>query len=329
MANIRSDPSYLPRLTKYVSFVDEAGHAKDPNQSYLCLAGLVATEEAWNKFDAQWLTACASEGLKKPFHMKDLPARRGEFAGWGEEKRRHLLTELFSAINRAGAIPIGSVVCIKGSDALPVEIQLGFRDPHFLAFQSLTYQIAVAASMQREPGPVTMIYAHHPEHSDGLWNTRDLWGAVRKYNRMVALFMESYLCGEQAEHPGLQAADLWAYELRHHFEGIRPTGLSPRWPFRQFVKLGLNYRFTHDFISYYDKDGLSGLGRMSQVQRLGEIDLYKPGFIGLAPTEAKELDVALRNFAAVLSGKTGANVESLDATNDVTFVTDSRREKKR
>jgi hypothetical protein len=298
MPNITPDPSYLPGLTKYVSFVDEAGHAKDPNQSYLCLAGLLATEPAWKKFDAEWRTACGTEGLKEPFHMKDLAARKKQFNGWSEQKRQHLLGELLSVIGRAGAIPIGSVICFRGFNALPPEVSKGFKDPHFLAFQTLSYQIAVAAGMALQPGRATMVFAHHPEHSDGLANTAQLWAAVREHNPIVRLFMESYVCGQQADYPGLQAADVWAYELRHHFEVIRPAARQPRWPFMQFVRSGLNYRFTHDFISYHDENGLSGLGRMSRVQRLGEIDLYKPGFVGLAPTDARKLDLALRELAA-------------------------------
>lgn len=304
MSSVSPDPSHLPGLTKYVSFVDEAGHAKDANQSYLCLAGLLATEVAWKKLDDEWRTACASEGLQEPFHMMDLAARKKQFNGWREERRRRLLSELVSVIERAGAIPIGSVVCFNGFNALPSEIAKGFKDPHFLAFQTLTYQIAVAASIQSSPGPVTMVYAHHPEHSEGLGNTGQLWEAVREHTPIVRHFMESYVCGQQVDHSGLQAADLWAYELRHHFDVIRPTSQTPRWPFLQFVKLGLNYSFTHDFISYHDENGLSGLGQMSRVQRWGEINLYKPGFVGLHPAEARKLDTGLRRLAAGLSAKT-------------------------
>jgi hypothetical protein len=182
-------------------------------------------------------------------------------------------------------------------------VRAGFKDPHLLAFQTLTYQLAVAASIAGYPGPATMIFAHHPEHSDGLANTAKLWEAVRTYNPIVRLFMEKYVCGEQVDHAGLQAADLWAYELRHHFEVIRAASRKPRWPFLQFVRLGLNYQFTHDFISYHDEHGLSGLGRMSRIQRLGEIDLYQPRFVGLHPANGRKLDTALRKFAADLSRK--------------------------
>jgi hypothetical protein len=265
------------------------------------LGGLLAKHSALDKFDTDWRSVCAAAGLREPFHMKDLAARKGEFSDWQEDKRRHILGELIAAIRSAEAIPIGSVVSLNGFNLLPPDIRRGFKDPHFLAFQTLAYQIAVAASMQWETGPVTMVFAHHPEHSDGIGNTEQLWDSVRRHNPIVALFMESYVCGEPKDYPGLQAADLWAYELRHHFEVIRPSSRQPRWPFAQFVKLGLNYEFTHDFISYHDENGLSGAGQMSRVQRLGEIDLYQPRFIGLPPADARKLDAALRTFTASLA----------------------------
>lgn len=43
---------------------------------------------------------------------------------------------------------------------------------------------------------------------------------------------------------------------------------------------------------------------MSQVQRLGEIDLLKPGYFGLHPTKARELAVGLRKFAEKVGGVT-------------------------
>ncbi|HKF53191.1 MAG TPA: DUF3800 domain-containing protein [Candidatus Acidoferrales bacterium] len=297
MATVTSNPKFLPGLTRYISFVDEAGHAEDPKQHFLCLAGLLAKEAAWRKLEIEWVEACADAGLVKPFHMKHLAGPRGEFKGWPEAKRQALLGPLVKAIEDAGVIPIGSVVSLDWYRSLSPTHQVEVKDPHFLAFQALTYQIAAAASIQLEMGPVTMVYAHHPEHSNGLANTHDLWDAVRKYNPIVGFFMQSYVPGEPAEQPGLQAADLWAYELRHHFEVIRPAQKTPRWPFQQFVKLGLNYDFPNDFITYHDEHGHTGLGQMSRVQRWGEIDLYKPGFVGLHPTNARQLDAYLRSLA--------------------------------
>jgi hypothetical protein len=309
------DRSYLAGLPRFLSFVDESGHSADPNRNSLSLAGLLAGEDAWKAFDMDWRTACDEAGLTEPFHMMHFAASKGQFEGWSEVQRQRLLGKLIAAITKARAIPIGSVVISRGPDSVPEHVQKRNRDAHFIAFQSLTYNIAVAANFidpfGRGPGPVTMVYAHHPEHSSGLASTGKLWDALREHNRMVALFMQSYISDTPRDCTPLQAADLWAYELGHHFERIRPLAKKPRWPFRQFVALGLNYRFTHDFISYHDMHGLSGLGRMSRFQRLGEIDLYKPGFTGLHPTEARKLDQRLRKIAAELSG--GSNSVSNEA----------------
>jgi Protein of unknown function (DUF3800) len=303
MRHTRPDSSYLPGLTKHLSFVDEAGHAIDPNQHFLCLAGLLATEAAWGEFEIEWREACAAAGLRAPFHMMHFAARKEQFANWPEERRIELLAHLVGTIVRAEAMPIGSVVSLDGYRALSPKEKAKFKDPHFVAFQTLTFQLAVAAEMANQPGPVTMVYAHHPEHSRGRGGTRQLWEALRKCNPTVSLFMEDYICSVQADEPGLQAADLWAYELRHHFEKIRPAGREPRWAFKQFVKLGLNYDFTHDFITYHTEHGPTGLGRWSRVTRLGEINLYSPGFVGLHPTKARELDLALRKFTAEILGR--------------------------
>jgi hypothetical protein len=234
--------------------------------------------------------------------MKDFAASRGDFEGWDESRRRELLSSLLNLVKKSRALPIGSVVDIEGYNELKRWTNQDFRDPHFLAFQGLTYQIAVAASIPNQ-GAVTMVYAKHPEHSVGLANTADLWAALRKANPIVSLSMDSYQSGEPADHAGLQAADIWAYELRRHFEYSRAKSGKPRWAFSQFVKLGLDYNHTHDFIVHHDRHGLTGIGSMSRVQRLGELDLYKPGFTGLHPNAARELERCLRQFAKAMQNE--------------------------
>jgi hypothetical protein len=298
MAIPAPDRSYFPGLPRYLSFVDESGHSRDPKRNCLCLAGLLATEDAWKAFDPEWRAVCEEEGLREPFHMMYFSARKREFKGWTEERRRRLLGNLVNAIRAAQVIPIGSVVMVRGPDALSEQVQKHYRDSHFIAFQPLTYHIAVAANMMdptgQGPGLVTMVYAHHPEHSNGLAGTRKLWDALRENNRLVAVAMQSYVSETPRDCTPLQAADLWAYELGHHFERIRPEGKPPRWAFREFVKMGLNYSFTHNFIIYHGASGVHGIGQMACVQHWQEICLYRPGVISRIPRGAagllRELD---------------------------------------
>src|SRR6267154_1372081 len=293
MAIPSPDQAYFPGLPRYLSFVDESGHSHDPKRNCLCLAGLIATESAWKALDPEWRAACKAERLIEPFHMMHFAARKREFKGWSEERRRRLLGKLVSAIRKTEAIPIGSVIMLRGADAVSERVQTHYRDAHFIAFQPLTYHIAVAANMMdpagQGPGPVTMVYAHHPEHSDGLANTEKLWEAMREHNRMVALMMQSYVSETPKNCAPLQAADLWAYELGHHFERIRPDGKPPRWAFRQFVEMGLNYSFAHNFITYHGASGVNGIGQMARVQHWQEISLFRPGFISRVPPGAAGL----------------------------------------
>jgi hypothetical protein len=291
MAIPAPDPNYLPGLPRYLSFVDESGHSDDPKRNCLCLAGLIATEQAWRAFDTEWRAACQDEGLIEPFHMMHFAARKLEYKGWSEDRRKRLLGKLVTAIRKAQAISIGSVVMLRGPDALSEQVQRNYRDAHFIAFQTLTYHIAVAANMMdpmvgQGPGPVTMVYAHHPEHSKGLASTGNLWDAVREHNRIVALMMQAHVSETPKDCTPLQAADLWAYELGHHFERIRPEGKPPRWAFRQFVEMGLNHSFTHNFITYHGASGVNGIGMMACVQHWQEISLYQPGFIPRVPSGA-------------------------------------------
>jgi hypothetical protein len=306
MAIPTPDKSYFPGLPRYLSFVDESGHSVDPRRNCLCLAGLLATEDAWKAFDLEWHSACDDEGLTEPFHMMNFAARKKEFKGWPEDRRRRLLAKLLDAIQTAKAIPIGSVVMLRGPDALSEAVQKHYRDSHFIAFQPLTYHIGVAANMMDPlegpgPGPVTMVYADHPEHSHGLANTGSLWEALRKHNQIVAMMMQSYVSETPKDCTPLQAADLWAYELGHHFEKIRPEGKPARWAFKAFAKMGLNYDFTHNFITYHGASGVNGIGQMARVQHWQEIDLCRPGIISRIPPGAPGLLQELAQLQSSLS----------------------------
>lgn len=283
MADTDSARSYLPELPKFAAYVDEAGHGSDPHREFLCMAGLLARESAWIDFDLRWREVCSDEGLTESFHMMELAAFKGQFKGWTETRRRRLLGKLLLAIKRAMVIPVGSVVSVTDYNAFSPTLRRQFRDPYFVAFQPLTYNIAVAASFEIPSAPATMIYAHHPEHSRGKASNQALWQVIRKHNPIVSVFMEAFFSGKPKDTTPLQAADLWAYELGHHFEVIRPAKMRPRWPFRQFVEMGLNYSFTHDFITLTDAKGLNGVGLMSRVQRWKEISLYSPGLVSAIP----------------------------------------------
>jgi hypothetical protein len=254
------------RVGTPMSYVDEAGHARDPNRKIFCMGGLLGTETDWRNFDTAWVSACDEEGLTEPFSAKYLAHFKRQFQGWADQRRQHLLRKLIGAIRKACLIPMGSVVYTPDFGALERwqmrGTKLELKDPHFLAFQQVTRMLAFAADHQDYARPLTMIYAHHPEHSGGRGGVRKLWEAMgRNEPHFISAFMGKYACEEPKNEPRLQAADLFAYELGHHFEVVRPAGRKPRWPFKQFVEMGLDYNlFAHDFITYSDAEGNIAVG---------------------------------------------------------------------
>ena len=120
LSNLKVSYSGLPR---YVSYVDEAGHSKDPHRNYLCMAGLLATESAWTAFDPEWRSVCDEEGLTEPFHMMDFAAFKGQFKGWTEEQRQRLLGKIVGAIRNAKAVPIGSVVSVRDFNSFDLSLR--------------------------------------------------------------------------------------------------------------------------------------------------------------------------------------------------------------
>ena len=123
-----------------------------------------------------------------------------------------------------------------------------------------------------------MTYAHHPEHSDGPGGVKHLWEAMRKNSpEFVSAFMGEYATDAPRDDPRLQAADLWAYQLGHHFEVVRPAGREPEYAFKHFVRMGLNYSYyDHDFITYAGASGFSGIGPQPRTHAGTELSLYKP-----------------------------------------------------
>ena len=133
---------------KLISYVDEFGHGQDRSREFLGLAGLVAAESRWKEFDGEWRRICEQEGITQPFHMKDFAGCREQFEGWqnDEPRRQKVLGRLVQAVRSANAVPIGSVLSVTNFKSLRLEDK--FRAPYLMAFQPLTYNIAVAAAMQ-------------------------------------------------------------------------------------------------------------------------------------------------------------------------------------
>jgi hypothetical protein len=156
-------------------------------------------------------------------------------------------------------MPIGAVVSLADYNSLTVAQQAGLNDPYHISMQECTFNTAFASCMRvYPPQPVAMIYAKQKEFK----RCEALWHAIKESNAPVGHFMSSYTTGEPADYWPLQAADIWAYELGHHFEYIIPNGKPKRWAFKEFFQLCVANCAGHRFFTMLDKEEM--------LVRLGE-----------------------------------------------------------
>jgi len=247
-----------------VAYMDESGHSKDPKSHFCGLGGLVADLVKWETLEASWRSALKEGGVKGPFHMRQFAHRQGEFKGWTEAHRKKLLGKLVEAIVELDAVPVGCVIWLDHYHSCPKLIRTFYREPYFMAFQTVTKGVALQAlppPNSETQGGVAMVYASQKEfgatQAGSAGNerqagaARQLWLAMKERTTFGPL-MGSYKTASPEELYPLQAADLFAYELTKEFENLlkRPND-AMRWPLRKILRPILQQENRH-LIQFFD-----------------------------------------------------------------------------
>ena len=223
------------------AFMDESGHSKDPVCCFVGMGGIVADETAWIVFDSAWKTTLDEFIGGQPFHMKDFVVfpPRGLYEGWDEQKRREFLGRLVRAIVDSGCRFVGCIVSLPDFNQLPLDCKTRLVDPYYVAFQTVTRGIALIAEEKTpfRPEPVALMYAQQDEFgATGLGRAQQLWLALQTdtdYGKWIG----AYSTAIPEKVCGLQAADLFAYELTQEFEHFfESPRRSMRWAMKQFVQ---------------------------------------------------------------------------------------------
>jgi hypothetical protein len=212
------------------SFFDESGHSS--TTEFFALAAFVAEELHWDTFSIRWRQALADSGA--PYlHMREFAHRVGAFKDWTEEQRRGLLSRCVSAINSIHAIAVGAAISVADFKALTAEAQTALQDPFFCCFQEVVRGAAISACFEPPGTRVRMVFSQQDEFGA---KAHHLWEVMRD-EIDVSERMESLAFQDMRAVPGLQAADLLAYEFRHyyHLRRTRPE-LAPRWAFMEIVQ---------------------------------------------------------------------------------------------
>lgn len=288
-----------------VTFVDETGRAGDTE--FVGMAACDARWSEWQVFNERWRSALAESGA--PFlHMKDFAGSRGPYRGWTELQRRKLMSGCLASIDGLKIHMFAAVMRCADFFALPAAEREAFADPYLCVFQECLHGIALGGYLEPIFEKVDLVYSQQDEFKTKFQRMFLQW----KYFTQDGPSLGMLAFCDMRESPGLQLADLIAYEMLHfyHLRETRPD-LKARHPFARLCEHQMNLKAGgFKYIPGW-KFKLKAYGAWQPVQHLlwTDVETWLPLLRQLAP-EIIMPDWRIRRLATL--GQAGA-VEALRA----------------
>lgn len=226
-----------------VVFGDESG--TDEVALHCAVAAWIGSPRQWRMFDEQWRRVLERHGAP-PFHATEFFARpahqsrKSPYRGWTHDQLMELLTDLLSAIDNRLIRPVGSAVNLAHWLAAPAA-QRVFSSG---APMTLSYWEHAGAARKLSTDQYSDQVAYYPAFSgmalaalkesrpsaklSVVMDNNDLYGptAARMVTETQARSeggemsrVESVIFADDEQHPGLQAADLYAHVMRVVIDG--------------------------------------------------------------------------------------------------------------
>jgi hypothetical protein len=223
-------------------YFDDSGKWLDPAEIVVVVAGAIAEVDQWEVLDAQWRLVLNQFQVSE-LHMKDFAHSRGEYDGWDEPKRRDFIAQLLSLTAIHIIKPLGALLPKDHFEELPLEHRgkwLG--DSYFVCLWD-TIVMSVDAAAELYDQDLKIVCDVQPKFQH---NAEQVYSACKKYLSNRAR-LKSFSFASSKDFPGLQLADLIAYEgLQLQRSRLRGTlNIDKfRWPGEQIVdKLMTDFEF--------------------------------------------------------------------------------------
>lgn len=211
-------------------YVDESGKLSGKSD-YTSLCGFVGHSQEWHRFAMEW-NSTRFKWQVPPLHMGQImspsprdakwKAKREEWGDLWENKRDAMLSEFGQIIRTAGIICVGSVVDanayreirqkIAGGDA---DLILHFDDSNVFGFHNIIMRSLEKIEVVDKHNPVGIIVDDDAQTVKGYYDllenlrthTQEGFAKVRERVHGISF------CKDES-YPGLQAADMMAFEAR-------------------------------------------------------------------------------------------------------------------
>jgi hypothetical protein len=207
-------------------FLDDSGKESQPSNPYVVMAGYFAEMPIWIELHDKWVALMMKHQISA-IHMRDLIPIEGEYKrlGWNVAKRDDVVSEFIDVIAKAPVAGIGIALEIAAWRRLiQRHPELHFGTAQEFCLQRILRRIIDRLTAAGLEGRATIVFDRDPEFSNGRIN---LFNWIIQNDPRARNLLISITFGDMTYYPGIQCADLLAWETRKDLiqkdSGFEPT----------------------------------------------------------------------------------------------------------
>jgi hypothetical protein len=186
----------------------DAGTKYKPRRVFY-IAGYVGFPADWTVFDRKWRAFLRDNELPH-FHMTDYVARTGYYKGWPEKKRLAVMKRIVALASETARLGMAATLLPDDYDRLPEEDRDLLPDPYGLCLIACLAKTARTLHRQGMADDVEYVFESGDE---GQGTTKSVLDELfAKPDKRKEFSFHSLRFASKAEFPGLQLADIFAFE---------------------------------------------------------------------------------------------------------------------
>lgn len=194
-------------------FLDDSGKESSPRMPWVCMAGYLADYEPYVGLLGKWRQLTLRHGIAA-LHMKDLIPLTGPYKGlgWDETKRDEVICDFISVINETRMFGVGVAVEMAAWQRVKAQFPMpGWRSVHLFCVERIMQRVITQLHAVGVDDTLNLIFDTDPEFGRDRFN---LFCAMMANDKRASRRLASISFAHPEYYPGLQAADLLAWETR-------------------------------------------------------------------------------------------------------------------
>jgi hypothetical protein len=251
--NLPEPPEMGEWVAYFYIYVDESGKLSNQINEFTSLCGYVAVAEEWHRVAHEW-NALRFRWQVPPIHMSQIFSpmpkeqkwkdKRSEWGDLWEQKRDVMLAEFGQLMQNASVVCVGSVVdaCAYRDAAGRAGHLLPTKDSNVFAFHNVIMRALEKIETVDKKSDVSIVVDDDPEHASAYY---DLLQTLRQHPyenfHKVREHVQSLSFSQNPNFPGLQAADMIAWESRNYMRAKKANpDAEPTDLYLRLTHVGMN-----------------------------------------------------------------------------------------